>query len=236
MEFATKLITGKILKRYKRFFADVELDSGEIVVAHTANTGSMKTCWEPGWKCAVSFRDDPKRKLKYTLEMTHNGSSWICVNTALPNHLAAEAIQAGRIKELSGYEHFRPEVKIGESRIDILLSNGSTEAPGDLCYVEIKNTTMKGDDGMAIFPDSVSTRGQKHLRELTALARSGHGAAMLYVVNRSDVDIFRAAREIDPDYAQLLHEAHLAGVKILAYQCRLDLKEIVLERPMSVDL
>lgn len=234
MKFATTLHTGKILKRYKRFFADVELDNGEVVVAHTANTGSMKTCWEPGWKCAVSFRDDPKRKLKYTLEMTHNGKSWICVNTALPNHLAAEAIKSGRIKELTGFENLKPEAKIGESRIDILLTNGEGLSAEDQCYVEIKNTTMKGDDGLAIFPDSVSTRGQKHLRELTQLAQKGHGAAMLYVVNRSDVDTFRAAHEIDPEYAKLLVEAQQAGVKILAYQCRLDLNEIVLERPMSV--
>lgn len=236
MEFNQKLITGKILKRYKRFFADVELDSGEVVVAHTPNTGSMKTCWEPGWKCAVSHHDDPKRKLKYTLEMTHNASSWICVNTALPNKLAAEAILAGRITELLPFDHLKPEAKIGQSRIDILLTTGDGDTPAQKTYVEVKNATMLGDDGMAIFPDSVTTRGQKHLRELTELANSGHRAAMLFVVNRTDVDIFRAAREIDPDYADLLVTAKQAGVLVLAYQCRLDLNEIVLERSMSVDL
>lgn len=236
MKFNQTLQTGKILKRYKRFFADVELDNGEIVVAHTPNTGSMKTCWEPGWKCAVSFHDDPKRKLKYTLEMTHNGSSWICVNTGLPNKLAAEAILAHKVSELTDFENLKPEAKVGQSRIDILLTKGEGTSPSEMTYVEIKNATMLGDDGMAIFPDSVSTRGQKHLRELTELAQSGHGAAMLFVVNRSDVSGFRAAGEIDPEYARLLKEASEAGVKILAYQCQLGLESISLERPMSVKL
>ncbi len=236
MEFNQKLQTGKILNRYKRFFADVELDSGEIIVAHTPNTGSMKTCWEPGWKCAVSFHDDPKRKLKYTLEMTHNEKSWICVNTALPNKLAAEAILAGRIGELTDFDHLKPEAKVGQSRIDILLTKGEGNTPSDMTYVEIKNATMIADDGMVIFPDSVSTRGQKHLRELTELAQAGYGAAMLFVVNRTDVDVFRPATEIDPEYARLLKVAKSAGVMVLAYQCQLGLDQITLERPMSVEL
>lgn len=236
MKFNQKLQTGKILKRYKRFFADVELPSGEVVVAHTPNTGSMKTCWEPGWTCAVSFHDDPKRKLKYTLEMTHNGQSWICVNTALPNKLAAEAILAGRVSELTGFDHLKSEAPVGQSRIDILLTKGQGVSPSEMTYVEIKNATMIGDDGLAIFPDSVSTRGQKHLRELTELARAGYGAAMLFVVNRTDVSVFRPAREIDPEYARLLQEARSAGVLVLAYQCDLGLTEIALERPMSVEL
>ncbi len=236
MKFNQKLQTGKILNRYKRFFADVELDCGEIIVAHTPNTGSMKTCWSPGWKCAVSFHDDPKRKLKYTLEMTHNGSTWICVNTGLPNKLAAEALLGKRIAELQDFDHLKPEAKVGESRIDILLTSNQGKSPADMTYVEIKNATMLGDDGMAIFPDSVSTRAQKHLRELTELARTGHGAAMLFVVNRTDVKAFRAASEIDPEYAKLLKTASEAGVKILAYQCELGLDGISLERPMSVKL
>ena len=222
------LISGKILKRYKRFLADIELEDGEVVTAHTANTGSMKTCWEPGWDVLVSYHDDPKRKLKYSLQMTHNGDSWIGVNTGLPNKLAVEAIKDGTIKELADYDDIRPEVKIGKSRIDLLLTKGEKK-----CYVEIKNVTLKDAPGSCSFPDSVSTRGQKHLQELSELMDENTEAAMLYIVQREDVKEFHPAADIDPTYARLLEEAHSKGVQVLVYQCELTPSEIKIAKPLK---
>ncbi|MAF77032.1 MAG: DNA/RNA nuclease SfsA [Halobacteriovoraceae bacterium] len=232
MKFESSLIKGKILKRYKRFLADVELENGEVITAHTANTGSMKTCWEPGWKVLLSYHDNPKRKLKYSLELTHNGNTWIGINTSLPNKIAAEGILDGTVKELQGYSHLKPEAKIGKSRIDILLSQDGEEP----CYVEVKNVTLLGENKRAIFPDAVSTRGQKHLEELTGLVKEGIRAAMLFVVNREDVDSFSPADHIDPDYGKLLREADQAGVEILAYQCKLNSEEIKLTKKLPVIL
>lgn len=232
MEFASPLVKGKILKRYKRFLADVELEDGEIITAHTANTGSMKTCWEPGWNVLLSYHDNPKRKLKYSLELTHNGTTWICINTSLPNKIAMEGIQNGTVKELQGYSTLKPEAKIGKSRIDILLSNEGE----DPCYVEVKNVTLLGENDQAIFPDAVSTRGQKHLEELTGLVKEGIRSAMLFVVNREDVNSFAPADHIDPTYGELLRKADAAGVEILAYQCRLTPKGIALTKKLPVHL
>lgn len=233
MKFKEKLIKGTILKRYKRFLTDIELENGEIIVAHSANTGSMKTCWEPGWPVLLSYHDNPKRKLKYSLEMTHNKKSWICVNTSLPNHLAKEAIENGTIKELQGYQNLRMEVKTGKSRIDIKLDNGSD----DECFVEVKNVTLISDDQQtALFPDAVSTRGQKHLKELIELRLNGIRSCMLFVINREDVTQFSPAKAIDPEYAQLLKEAKKVGVEILAYQAELGPKEIKLKKPLRIVL
>ncbi len=232
MNFEAPLIKGKILKRYKRFLADVELENGEVITAHTANTGSMKTCWEPGWNVLLSYHDNPKRKLKYSLELTNNGSTWICINTSLPNKIAMEGIENGIVKELQGYTTIKPEAKIGKSRIDILLSNEG-ENP---CYVEVKNVTLLGENAQGIFPDAVSTRGQKHLEELTGLVNEGIRSAMLFVVNREDVDSFAPADHIDPTYGELLRAAHRAGVEILAYQCKLTPNGIALAKKLPVHL
>lgn len=229
MKFDQKLIKGIILKRYKRFLADIKLSEdtpinkkGDIIVAHTANTGSMKTCWEENWNVLLSYHDNPKRKLKYSLEMTHNNDSWIGVNTGLPNKLAYEAIENGTITELQGYETIKPEEKIGNSRIDIFLYSGEKSSPSDQCYVEVKNVTLLGPDRVALFPDSVTERGQKHLRELTELKRNGIRSCMLYIVQREDVDSFSPAKDCDPQYALLLKEAYEQGVEILVYQCNLN--------------
>ncbi|MCF8060181.1 MAG: DNA/RNA nuclease SfsA [Bacteriovoracaceae bacterium] len=232
MKFQEPLIKGKILKRYKRFLADVELENGDIITAHTANTGSMKTCWEPGWSVLMSFHDNPKRKLKYSLELTNNGDTWIGVNTGLPNKIAIEGIKDGVVKELKGYKTIKPEATIGKSRIDILLSNDGA----DPCYVEVKNVTLLGEGNRAIFPDSVSTRGQKHLEELMGLVDQGIRAAMLYVVNREDVSEFGPADDIDPHYGELLREAHALGVEILAYQCIVTPEQIKLSKKIPVKL
>lgn len=232
MKFELPTETGVIHKRYKRFMSDIELNNGEQVVAHVPNTGSMKTCWEPNWKVLVTKSDDPKRKLKYTLQMTHNGNSWIGVNTALTNKLVQEALENQVIKELSDYKNIKPEQKILDSRIDFFLSEGKQSD----AYVEVKNVTLLGKENQALFPDAVSTRGQKHLKDLTELVKSGHRAVMLYVVNREDVETFSPADTIDPKYGQLLREASKAGVEILAYQCSLSETEIKIKKALKVEL
>ena len=231
MKNSLKLVRGKLIKRYKRFLADVELESGEIVTAYCANTGTMKTCDMPGSPVVLSVSDNPKRKLKYTWELIRINGGWAGINTALPNQLAAEAIQNGTIAELQGYANIRREVKYGEnSRIDLLLENG-----GQRCYVEVKNVTMV-ENNRALFPDAVTLRGQKHLRELMTMAAAGHRAVMVYVVQREDCVDFAPADEIDPRYGELLREAAKNGVEILAYQASVAVGEIVIDRPMPVVL
>lgn len=232
MKFDLPTHTGVIHKRYKRFMSDIELANGEQVVAHVPNTGSMKTCWAPNWKVLVTKSDDPKRKLKYTLQMTHNGNSWIGVNTSLTNKLVQEALENNVVNELTGYQKIKPEQKVLDSRIDFFLSEGVDKD----AYVEVKNVTLLGQNGVALFPDSVSTRGQKHLKDLTELVKSGHRAVMLYVVNREDVDTFSPADDIDPKYGELLRLASHAGVEILAYQCSLSETEVKLTKALKVKL
>lgn len=221
MKWETPLKEAILLKRYKRFLADIQIGD-EVITAHVPNTGSMTSCWEPSWKCAVSRSDNPNRKMPYTLEFTHNGDSWIGVNTANANKLAHNWIKNGLIPELKGYAAITPEKKIGDSRIDFFLENHPTLPP---CYVEVKSVTLKLD-GLAQFPDAVSERGQKHLKELIGLKCAGLRAAMLFIVQREDVDLMRPAHSIDKKYGALLKEAHAAGVEILVYQCKMDLNEI----------
>ena len=231
MEFSGELIQGKMLKRYKRFLSDVELPNGEIVVAHTPNTGSMKTCWEPNWQACLSKSNNPKRKLAYTLELTHSGKSWINVNTSRTNHLAVEGIENGTIGELQNYSQLKREHKVGNSRIDILLTR-----PEEQCYVEVKNVTMLGKKDKAIFPDSVSARGLKHLQELGQLAQQGHRACMLFIVGREDVTGFGPAFSLDPQYAQGLLEAQQQGMEVLVYQCRITPQEIAVSHSLPLDI
>ena len=233
MKYQTPLTPGKILKRYKRFLADVRLESGEVITAHTPNTGSMKTCWGPEWNVLLSYHHSPTRKLKYGLEMTHSGQTWINVNTNMTNKIALEALKNGQIKEMKKYQYFKPEVKIGQSRIDILAFNGPDESlknATEKCYIEVKNVTLIGEQDVALFPDAISTRGQKHLRELMDIKKSGDEAAMLYVINREDTASFSPAREIDPEYAELLTQAEKQGVQILPYRCRLTESEVIIDQ------
>ena len=232
MKFESKLLKGKFLKRYKRFFADVELDTGETITALTPNTGSLLTCKEPGSLAYVSTTDNPNRKLKFTWEIVQSGKGLVGVNTQLANHLAQEAIENGVISELKGYETLRREVKYGtNSRIDFLLEDPKKPP----CYVEVKNVSM-GSDGVASFPDAVSTRATKHMGELTREVEKGNRAAVLFVVQRMDCESFTAADEIDPTYGKALREAAAAGVEILAYQADISPKEIRLTQPLPVKL
>ena len=227
MKFPDPLIRGRLVKRYKRFLTDVELvdgpDAGKVVVAHCANSGSMLSVNEPGAEVWISPARNPDRKLRYTWEIIRIGRTLVGINTSHPNALAADAVMKGKIPELAGYESVRREVKYGQnSRIDLLLErNGPNE--GDKCYVEIKSVTMKRDlgrDAPVEFPDAVTTRGAKHLVELSDMVREGHRAVMLYLTQRADSPAFAIAGDIDPDYEKGLAKALAAGVEVLCHACR----------------
>ncbi|PPR09916.1 MAG: Sugar fermentation stimulation protein A [Proteobacteria bacterium] len=232
MKFQDKLIKGRFIKRYKRFFADVELNDGSTIVSHCPNTGSMKGLLDFDY-AYVSHVDDPKRKLKYTLQIIEQGDVRVGVNTHLTNNVAIEGVKQGLITELKDFKELKPEVKYGSqnSRIDILL----THEDDTLHYVEVKNTTL-AEGTTAKFPDAVTTRGQKHLQELMEMVEQGHKATMLYVVNRNDCSTFEVAEEIDPQYATLLKQAAKAGVQILAYSCILNDEEIKIDSKLEVVL
>lgn len=207
------------------------LESGEVITAHVPNSGSMKTSFEEGCDVYVSHHDTPKRKLKYTLELTRMHGNYICVNTGYANKLAVEAIQKGVIKELQGYESLKTEQKYGKnSRIDILLENSDEK-----CYVEIKSVTLKIEEAFA-FPDAVTTRGQKHLKELESMVSEGHRAVMLYIIQRQDGESFRIAKEIDPTYNALFSQAHRNGVEVLVYQSSISPKEIRISHSIGITL
>lgn len=229
MKFNSPLQEAIIEKRYKRFLSDV-LVNGEKLVAHVPNTGSMQTCWEANWKCAVSKSGNPDRKLPYTLELTYNGETWIGVNTANANKLAREIILSGLIPSFNGYKDVQAEKKIGLSRLDYFLSGHASEND---CFIEVKNVTLK-HKGEAQFPDSVTERGQKHLRELLELKKLGHRAAMLFVVQREDVEVFSPAHDFDPAYSKLLKEVVSEGVEIYVVRCKLSITEITADKLLPI--
>jgi len=223
MEFP-KLTKGNLIKRYKRFLADVVLQTGETVTAHVPNSGAMTSCIEENCPVWLSFHDNPKRKLKYTLELTKINNQLICTNTSVANKIAIEAINDGTIKELQGYTNLRPEQKYGQnSRIDILLENEEQK-----CYVEVKSVTLKINDMLA-FPDAITTRGTKHLQELLQMVKEGHRAVMLYVIQRTDKANFRLAKEIDKKYEETFKEVNKQGVEVLVYQSNITKKSINLK-------
>ena len=232
MQFQQTLLQGTFLRRYKRFFVDVELDSGELVTAHSANTGSMKTALGPGFRVALSYHPDPKRKLPYSLELSFNGQSWIGVNTHLPNSLVAEALQARELPVLGNFSSFQREVKINEaSRLDFALDYPQ----GPRGFLEVKNVSMADTQKkLAMFPDAVSERARKHLRELTDLHQLGHPAFCLFIVQREDVGCFQPARDIDPLYAEAFYLAQASGVRMLAYQFAVSPKGISLKRSLEI--
>jgi sugar fermentation stimulation protein A len=213
------LLQGKLLKRYKRFFADIELETGEIITAHCPNTGPMTGVCNLGSIVRVSQNNNPKRKLAYTWEMIlveDNEPTWVGINTNLPNKIVKNALEKKIFPELTGrYQHIRSEVPYGKdnsSRIDFLLT-GESQLP---IYLEVKNTTL-AEGNLALFPDTETTRGQKHLRELTALIPNSK-AIMLYFIDRSDCNYFCAAKQFDSVYAELLQQAVSQGVEVLPYR------------------
>jgi sugar fermentation stimulation protein A len=226
-----KLYKGRLIKRYKRFLADIILENGEEITAHVPNSGAMTSCIEPNCEVWVTFHDNPKRKLKYTLELTKMNENLICTNTGVANKIAIEAIKNGTIKELQNYTSLKPEQKYGKnSRIDILLENENKK-----CYVEIKSVTLKIDEMLA-FPDAVTSRGTKHLIELSDMVKEGHRAVMLYVIQRTDQLPFRLAEEIDKKYAQTFKEVTKNAVEVLVYQSNINLEKIEIEKRVDFQL
>lgn len=243
MKFPTELKQGHFLKRYKRFFVDIEFN-GEVITAHCPNTGSMKGVNTENSPCRFSHVDDPKRKLKYTLEMIKTPESWVGVNTSKTNKLAAEAIAQFHLKQWKNFNAFASEVKINDkSRMDFVLwntKNFSAKKPKipDLStapfhFIEVKNVSL-AEEGVALFPDAVTERGQKHIEELIKLMEQGHSAEMLYIVQREDCNTFRAAHEIDPTYASLLKQAKAKGLIVTAIGTTLTTDSIELNKtPMK---
>jgi sugar fermentation stimulation protein A len=217
MNFDTPLVPGRLIQRYKRFLADVVLDSGETVTAHCPNTGSMLGCADPGSRVWLTHAPSPTRKYAYGWELVELADDTrVGINTHRSNALVREAIDNGRIAALAGYDTIRPEAKYGveASRIDLLLS--ATGRPD--CYVEVKNVTAAVTDGIAIFPDAVSDRGTKHLREMMAMVAEGNRAVLVFCVQRSDVTQVRPADTIDPVYGRTLRDALANGVEALAWR------------------
>ncbi|PWC53654.1 DNA/RNA nuclease SfsA [Azospirillum sp. TSO22-1] len=245
MRFPSPLIEGRLVRRYKRFLADVELPGGpdgvELITAHVPNSGSMMGVDTPGAPVWLSRSDNPNRKLAHTLEMVEADGGLVGVNTAHPNALVAAAIASGRIPELAGYARVRREVKYGKnSRIDVLLEDDDRPP----AYVEVKNVHLRrphpgdGQDGViwAEFPDCPTARGAKHLEELAAMVAQGCRAVMLYLVQRMDCTHFRVARDIDPAYDAGLRRAVAAGVETLCWSCALTRESIELDRPLPLRL
>lgn len=224
------LIPGILIKRYKRFLADITLADGSMVTAHCPNSGSMLGCNLPGSPVMLSQSPNPNRKLAYTWELVQIGGYWIGLNTMLPNRLAEEAILNGTISELQGYEQLRREVPYGSerSRIDLLL-----EGSQGRCYVEVKNVTLVEGE-LALFPDAVTERGQKHLRELMEVVRNGDRGIILFTVQRGDGKAVAPADRIDPAYGRLLREAVRNGVEALAYRASVQPEEIRLTDRLAV--
>ena len=234
MDFAHPLVPGRLIKRYKRFLADVELSDGRVVTAHCPNPGSMKTCAEPGWDVLLSPANNPARKLKWTLEIVRSPSADILVNTARPNAIVREGIQSNLVPELQGYESLKAEVRYGEenSRIDLLLSEG--DAPR--AWVEVKNATLLLEPQTVAFPDSVTKRGTRHLRELARMVEQGERGVLFFLVSRSDVLRLKPAEEIDPVYAQTLREVAAQGVEVLARTAEITSESVRLGGPVEVVL
>lgn len=233
MHFDPPLEEGRLLRRYKRFLADIETSSGELLTIHCPNTGSMLNCMSEGCRVWFSRSNDPKRKLPGTWELGETPHGRLaCLNTGRANGLVEEALQAGVIEELAGFISLKREVRYGEenSRADFRLDYSSGAV-----FVEVKSVTLGfADSTTAAFPDAVTARGAKHLRELAALARQGMRAVLVYCVNLNGIEAVRAAEEIDPAYAAGLREARAAGVEVLAYGAEITTGEVRLVRRLDV--
>jgi len=224
MRFSSPLIPGTLLKRYKRFLADVRLDDDTLVTAHCTNTGRMLGCSAPGSRIYLSDQSGKGRKLEFTWEIIRVGTSLVGINTLAANRLTREGIEGGVIRELQGYEHLRAEVPTRPgTRLDFLL-----ESPTEHCYVEVKNVTLMIDH-VAAFPDAVSERGTKHLKELIRLRRKGHRAVLMFVIQRGRCRSIRPADEIDPEYGRWLRRAVKAGVEIYSYSSQVTTRAISLK-------
>ncbi len=226
------LISGILIQRYKRFLADIELETGEKVTAHCPNSGSMKGCAIPGSRVWLSESDNPKRKYKYTWELIKVPQTLIGINTQVPNKLVKQSIENGLIKELSGYDRVKAEVKTSShTRLDLLLEKASNAK----CYVEIKNCTLV-EEGIAMFPDAVTTRGQKHLDELDRLVSLGHRGVIFFLIQRMDAKAFKPAEKIDKIYAEKLRNVVKNGVEVIVRDTVISTQRVRLGNTVPVDL
>lgn len=219
MRFQTPLVQAVLLRRYKRFLADIRLMDGREVTAHCANPGSMLGLAAPGASIWVEPNDDPRKQLKFGWRLVAQaGGHFICVDTSIANRVVKEALEARTIADLADYDSLRPEQRYGTaSRVDFLLSGaGLPDA-----YVEVKSVTLSRTPGLAEFPDSVTARGARHLGELAEMARAGHRAVLLYLVQRTDAQAVTVAEDIDPTYASALLQAQAAGVTVLSYRANI---------------
>ncbi len=234
MLFPDPLIAGTLQRRYKRFLSDIELADGSVVVAHCPNPGAMLGLQQAGTPVWVSPARNPERKLRYTWELLRLDSGYVGINTMHPNALAEEAILAGAIPELTGYDTVRREIRYGtNSRVDLFLQAGNRPDT----YVEVKNVHLKrgpAEPGIAEFPDSVTKRGTKHLHELTNMVAEGNRAVMLYIVQRTDCDRFALAADIDPEYARAFDDARAKSVEMLCYTCRITLQGIEITTALPI--
>lgn len=229
MKFTQPLTRGSLIKRYKRFLADVKLESGELVTAHCPNTGTMLSCSEPGSPVCLSISDNPKRKYPYTLEMVMDNSTWVGVNTAKTNYLVAEGIEQGKISEFQEVQNIRREVKTSDhSRLDLLVEHGNSST-----YIEVKNCSL-AIDNCAMFPDAVTTRGAKHLLELARLVEEGNNGCIFFLVQRMDADKFSPAAHIDPNYASEFEKVIKQGVIPLAFQAEVTPESIEIVRQLPI--
>jgi len=229
MEFTKDLIKGKLVKRYKRFFVDVKLNK-EIIVAHCPNTGSMKGLLDEGNEVYVSKNDNPKRKLKYTLEIIKVNKNLVGVNTHFANKIACHGLSNNLVKEISNNDIIKPEVFFNkETRFDFLLQKNKQKI-----FVEVKNVTLFREEKIAEFPDAVTSRGSKHLKTLIEAIKKGYKSYLLFLVQIEGVESFKIAKDIDKEYYKNYLLAKKAGVKFLAYRCKINLKEIKIEKKIGI--
>lgn len=232
MRFQTPLVPAVLIRRYKRFLADARLEDGREITAHCANPGSMMGLKDPGMRIWLEPNDDPKKKLKYGWRLVdHENGHYTGVDTSVPNRALKSALLAREIPELAEHPVVRPEVKYGEnSRVDFLLSGNGPDL-----YVEVKCVTLSRQTGVGEFPDSVTVRGTKHLRELQQMVAEGHRAMMFYLVQRTDIETVTLADDIDPTYAKAFAEARASGVDVMAYDCVISPEGVEIGKPVLFD-
>jgi sugar fermentation stimulation protein A len=230
MNFKNKLISGLLIKRYKRFFVDVKVDN-QILTAHCPNTGSMYGLLKKGNKVWISKSDNPKRKLKYTLEIIEDNKSKVGVNTHSTNKIVLDALQNNLIKEFNYISEIKPETKFGKNtRFDFLVINKNNKA-----FVEVKNVTLSRKKGLAEFPDAVTTRGLKHINELENAGKKNYKIFIIFLIQRNDCEVFTIAKDIDPDYAKALKLAVKNKLNILCYDCKFSSKGIKLNKQIKIN-
>lgn len=230
MKFDEPLVHGRLIKRHKRFLADVKLDSGDIITAHCTNSGSMKSCLEENAEVFLSPVNDPSRKTKFTWELIKINDGWVGINTNNPNKIAYESINNNLIPRLKGYTTVKREVKYNDSRFDVYA-----EKENEKCFIEVKNVTLKENE-FALFPDAVTSRGLKHLGTLIRAKEEGYRAVMLYIIQRMDVEIFSPAFDIDPEYSKKLQEASERGIEIIPLQVEVSPAEIKILKELPLQL